>query len=167
MFVGRKTTFHALFISLIHSRTKLLLSSQIAKAPSKLPRRLLLASCRSLCTMNTYTKFGCHEGKNSYSSLASSRSEHVATPAVDDLYPRRTNQIPTDSDYPEIPALISENPKSVVYGIPRGKCKSSSVFLDTNMRHLSRCQATVELFGSQRMAAIGEATNRVSLPHDA
>lgn len=163
MFVARKTTFHPLSIPLIQSRTRVLRSSQIAKAPSKLPRRLLLAPCYPLCHMTTYASFGCQGGKTSYSSLASSRSAHIETPALDDAYIRGTNQIPTDSDDPEIPALISENPKSVIHGIPRGNCKSSSVFLDTNMQHLYRCQVTVELFGSQRMSAIGEARMKVSL----
>ena len=164
MFVGRETTFHTLFIPTVQSRIKVLRSSQIAKAPSKLPRRLLLAPCYPPCHMTTHPSFGCQGGKNSYSSLASSRSEHIEMPALDDAYTRRTNQIPMDSDYPEIPALISKSPKSVVHGIPRGNCKSSSVFLDTNiMQRLYRCQVTVELFGSQRMSAIGESTKKVSL----
>ncbi|ERF70505.1 hypothetical protein EPUS_07362 [Endocarpon pusillum Z07020] len=79
-------------------------------------------------------------------------------PALDGAYTRGTNQIPTDSDYPEIPELTSENPKSVIHGIPRGNCKSSSVFLGMNMQRLYRYQVTVEIFGSQRMSAIGEAT---------
>ncbi|KAF7505434.1 hypothetical protein GJ744_000761 [Endocarpon pusillum] len=150
MFAAHKTAIHTLSILLIQSGTKFLPSSQIARA----------APCYPLCHMTTYTSFGCQGGKKSYSSLASSRSGRTETPALDDAYTQGTNQIPTDSDYPEMSELISENPKSVIHGIPRGNCKSSSVFLGINMQRLYRYQATVELFGSQRMSAIGEATRK-------
>ena len=68
-----------------------------------------------------------------------------------------------NSEYPETPVLFSEDPKKVVLDIPQGNCISSSVFLDASMRGLFRRQVTVEPFGSQRMSAIGESTQKVSL----
>lgn len=192
MMVGCMTAYHLLATPLIQCRTKVRQFPQIAKAHSKLARRFSPAPFCALTVTNINTSRENHGGERPHSQLAFSRSEGTEWPAFaaspqnsvpndtdtrpqpqsqskdddhifDEAYIRRTYKIPTNLDYPEIPEVVSENPKSVVIQTPRGTFKPRSVFLSTGSPGLFRCQVFVDIVGGEQISAIGEGFKKVGL----
>lgn len=93
-----------------------------------------------------------------------SRSQSINDDYIhDEEYIRRTNEVPTDSEYPETPESINANPKCAVHNTPRPTFKLRSEYVDGIRPGVFRCLAYVDVAGGEQILGVGEGMRKVSL----